>query len=237
MKISEIKTNARTLLMGEHSRFGLDVLFYLLIRFIAAFLPSLVFSNISTPMLFISALLLSYMLEVLSDMFSVGLSRISLHICRNENHSFYDIFYAFKNQSDQFLKIRMLFAAINAALDIPVLLLPQFIDTSGLSDLLYYVIVAGGSLLTAFISFLITLRLEFSIYLMFDNRSLTAGSALKESLKLTKGQYRRLFALQISFIGMHILSIFSFFFGYLLTVPYIKTSEALLYEEMQETDL
>ena len=232
MTISEIKTNARRMLMGEHSSFGLMTFIFLLIRLIAGIVPSFIFSDVSASIQFILAFLLSYLLTVLSDMFGVGLSKISYDISIQRDFSPSDILYAFFNQSDQFLKIKLLFAGIQTIFGIPVTLLPVISQKYNFSTPLYYAILLGGSLLAIFISFLITLRLSYSIYALFDDRSLTAIEALKESIRLTKGSYIRIFLLQISFIGMHLLSILSLALGYILTLPYIKTSEAILYNEL-----
>lgn len=75
MTISEIKINARRMLMGEHSSFGLMALIFLLIRLISGIVPSFIFSDITAPVQFISAFLLSYLLKVLADMFGVGLAK------------------------------------------------------------------------------------------------------------------------------------------------------------------
>ncbi len=232
MTISEIKINARRMLMGEHSSFGLMALIFLLIRLISGIVPSFIFSDITAPVQFISAFLLSYLLKVLADMFGVGLSKIAYNISTQRELSPSDIFYAFFNQSDQFLKIKLLFAGIQTILGIPVTLLPVISEKYNFSTPLYYAILLGGSFLSIFISFLITIRLSYSIYILFDDKSLTAMKALKESIRLTKGYYGRIFLLQLSFIGMHLLSILSLALGYTLTLPYIKTSEAILYNEL-----
>ncbi len=236
MTISEIKINARRMLMGEHSSFGLMALIFLLIRLISGIAPSFVFSDASAPIQYISAFLLSYLLKVLADMFGVGLSKISYDISAQKSFSPSDILYAFFNQSDQFLKIKLLFAGIQTILGIPITLLPVISEKYNFSTPIYYAILLGGSLLAMFISFLITIRLSYSIYALFDDRSLTAIGALKESIRLTKGSYTRIFLLQLSFIGMHILSVLSLAFGYILTLPYIKTSEAILYNELKKCE-
>lgn len=233
MTISKIKSNARRMLMGKHSIISTMALLFLLTRLFSGIVPTFIFSDTSTALNFIFAFLLSYLLKVLADMFEVGLNKMSYNISSDFSFSQSDILYAFYNQSDQFLKIKLLFAGIQTLLGIPVTLLPVISKDLNFSTPLYYTLLIGGSLLSQFISFLITLRLSYSIYILFDDKSLTAGEALKKSIALTKGFYKRIFLLQASFIGIHILSVLSLAFGYMLTLPYIKTSEAIMYKELK----
>ncbi len=53
------------------------------------------------------------------------------------------------------------------------------------------------------------------------------------SRRLMKGQKGRLFWLDLSFIGWHILAILTIGIGYLWLNPYISATKAAFYEDLQ----
>ena len=64
---------------------------------------------------------------------------------------------------------------------------------------------------------------------MIDNDNLSALEALQKSARLMKGHKGRLFYIDISFLGLMILSIFSCYIGMLWIYPYIIMTEAFFY--------
>lgn len=232
MKIRALKTRARFLLRGHYTRLAFFVLTHFLLGLLATFLPSAAFSDMSSITLLIGAEALAYLITVLVNMTDIGLTKATLNICRYEEYSFGDLIYAYKNSRDAFLKIEMLLTAIQTAFNIPLLFLPKLTETWNLGTYGYYLIYLGWVFLSTFLAMLVTLRLRFSILVLLDHPDYTAGQAISESLRMTRGRFGYLFKLQLAFIGEYLLSIASLYVGFLLVNSYIRTANAIYYDEV-----
>ena len=69
-------------------------------------------------------------------------------------------------------------------------------------------------------------------YVLAEHPELTAGEALAQSKQLMEGNRFRLFCLQISFIGLDILSAFTFGIGNFWLTPYKQAATAGFYREI-----
>lgn len=69
-------------------------------------------------------------------------------------------------------------------------------------------------------------------YILADNPDMTAGEAIARSKELMAGNRWRLFCLQFSFIGWHILSALTLGIGSLWLTPYTHAAEAAFYRDL-----
>lgn len=69
-------------------------------------------------------------------------------------------------------------------------------------------------------------------YILTEHPELSANEAITASRKLMRGNKWRLFCLELSFIGWHILASLSFGIGYLWLNPYIQTAKAEFYRQI-----
>ena len=233
MNTKDLKFRSRELLNGHHSRFGSIVLSYLVLLFLCQYVPSMIFTDITKPFSFVSAILLSYLMTVISDLLVIGLMRIALSICRGQYYAFSDLFHAFRNQSDQFVKMQLILTGISTLPGIPLLFLNVISDHFALTIYEYYGLLFLFSILAGVLTLVITLRLKMAAFVIMDDPDLGAIEALKLSWNLTRGHYFKLLGLYISFIGMYLLSIISLMIGYILVYPYVQTSLALYYEDLK----
>ncbi len=236
MSSRELKTMAREMLHGHYTRLSLFVFTHFILGLLVSYIPIMAFPDVSVTALFIGAEVLAYILTVLVDMTDIGLTKATLCVVRMEPYSFGDILYAYRNSRDAFLIIQILLTAVTTALNIPLLFLQKLTESWGLGLYEYYMIYLAWVFLSTFLSILLTLRIRFAILVLMDHPDWHAGAALKESLRLTKGQYGRLFRLQLSFLGMYVLSVASFYLGFLLVNSYIRTTSAILYEDFRRED-
>lgn len=72
-----------------------------------------------------------------------------------------------------------------------------------------------------------------SFYILADNPDMTAGEALKESMRITKGHKGQLFVLGLSFIPWYLLGMITFGIAFIYVVPYISTTIANFYKELK----
>lgn len=80
-----------------------------------------------------------------------------------------------------------------------------------------------------FLSTVILLALALANTLMIDNDDLSAMEALRESSQLMKGNKGRLFYIDLSFLGLIFLSVFTCYIGMLWVYPYVIMTEAYFY--------
>ncbi len=69
-------------------------------------------------------------------------------------------------------------------------------------------------------------------YILAENPNLTASQALEMSKTIMNGNRWRLFCLRFSFIGWHILTIFTFGIGNFWLLPYEQAAVAAFYKEI-----
>jgi uncharacterized membrane protein len=71
-------------------------------------------------------------------------------------------------------------------------------------------------------------------YILVDNPELSANQAINMSREMMKGHKFDLFFLQLSFIGLIFLSIFTLGIGLLWVMPYMMTAQAAFYQDIKK---
>lgn len=71
-------------------------------------------------------------------------------------------------------------------------------------------------------------------YILVDNPELSANQAINMSKEMMKGHKFDLFFLQLSFIGLIFLSIFTLGIGLLWVMPYMMTAQAAFYQDIKK---
>ncbi len=231
MTARAICAKSRFLLRGKYSLFIIILLIYAAIVMIAGLLPGLVFTGNNNPVFNAASLIMSFLLTVLLNMTGTGISYAALRNSRDESVLSMYVFYAFKNSTDAFLKLQLLFTAVSFCISLPSAFLPYFTEKFNLNIMAYYALTLLWGLLARFISTLILMRLIFAVYVVMDNPSTGAGAALKKSLELTKGDSAKLFKLICGFALYYLLSILTLCIGFLFTKPYIETAKAVFYDD------
>ncbi len=228
----EIKSTARRLLQGNYSTMiGLFLAAYV-IQSIIVSIPSTILASPTSIPLFLSQIILSMLLEALGAMIMLGLSRGALQLVRGNQFGLADLIYSFKHQGDHFLALELILVAINTVTYIPGYIFSWINASSDMSLLTYFIDISLLDLLSTVLTFLITLIFAMSEFVMLDFPDLTAGEALRTSMKLMKGHIGQYFLLILSFIGFLILGISSAMIGFLWVVPYMVVSEAVFYENL-----
>ncbi len=230
MTIRALKTKSRTLLRGKYGLFALMLLLFFLILIFCSVLPVWVFPDSSRTHWLILQSVISYLLSVLVGVIGVGISYCALNVSRERSFDVTDLFFALRNSANQFLLIEMLLVGITFALNLLFLLFDAFFAFNLIE---YYIALICWSFFSAFVSLLLTIRIRFAIYILMDHPEYGATQALRFSLHITKGQYTRILALNLSFIPIYILAYASFGIGLLFVRPYAETTIAALYDEIK----
>lgn len=78
---------------------------------------------------------------------------------------------------------------------------------------------------------------SMAFYIMAENPSISAGEAIKESMRIMNGHKMELFFLQLSFIGWAILAMFTCGIGFLWLVPYMNKTTANFYQSIKQDNV
>ena len=81
---------------------------------------------------------------------------------------------------------------------------------------------------------IISLLLSQVYFILADQKTISGFRAIEMSWNLMKGNKKKLFLLQLSFIGWAILSVFTFFIGLLFLYPYMLTTYAKFYQNLYD---
>lgn len=104
--------------------------------------------------------------------------------------------------------------------------------TTAAARFLQYLYVFLWSLLFVIPGIIASFNYAMVGFVLADHPEMLAGEALAYSKYLMYGNRWRLFCLQFSFIGWHILSVLTFGIGYIWTTPYMQAAHAAFYREI-----
>lgn len=163
---------------------------------------------------------------------NAGIAYFYLNIACGKRHSITDIFYGFRWQFKKSLGISVI-----TQLPSFILVMPYAVFTvlSEIDPQTHWLICANVSYAVAIIvSIPIQLMLSQCYYLLLDFPQASVKEIVTLSIRVMKGQKRRLLYLQLSFIPMELLCIFSFYIGYLWYIPYTNMTYALFFLDIMQ---
>lgn len=187
---------------------------------------------------FLGAHLVSLLLSLLFSLFEAGAVCLLLNISRNKSYGLGDLLYAFRHNPDTFLLVGLALSLIRILCQLPATLYnyanPIWDPTATTHETLLTVtgIYLALSLLGSLISFLLTVPLLLSSHLLIDNSNMSAGDALRSSIRLMHGNKGRLIYIQLSFLGFWILGALSCGLAFLWIYPYVNMTVVFFYREL-----
>ena len=105
----------------------------------------------------------------------------------------------------------------------------KILKTAFLAKLLQNLYVFLWSLLFIIPGIVASYKYAMTGYILAENPNMSAKEALEQSKRIMDGNKLRLFSLDMSFIGWHLLCILSLGVGYVWLAPYIEASHAAFY--------
>lgn len=237
----ELKTMARMQLAGKYSTYiGAYALFFMISGTVASLLGFFLMSgSLSSsdglPFTSIPQLILYFLIELIVSLilsiFSLGFNKMFLDGSRGYRVRFEDLFYGFRHHPDRVILLQFLLllismacmapgyilvlCAMNMELPTPVLILSIILLIAGIILLVYFALIFSQS-----------------TFLIADYDDLSAIQALKESRKLMHGKKGTYFYLQLSFLGILFLCIFTCYIGFLWAIPYIMMTQTNFYRNI-----
>jgi uncharacterized membrane protein len=226
---SHLKSLARGILLGHYT---IPMGGFLLVMVITFTLNSLIRFFLPLPgngsILY---LLVSLIISILITLFQTGYNFLLLNMARKKACSLKDLGYAFSNMPDHVILLSLRISLLALLCTLPLMIGTTFLflnPGSSLMRLLWVLSILFG------LALMIRLSLDYSqIYFLYlDNPYLSSREIMRQSKYLMQGNRFRLFYLEVSFLGMALLGIFSFGIGFLWIMPYINLTRAEFYRSL-----
>ena len=163
-----------------------------------------------------------------------GVGYMLLNISREKEFSLGDLGYFFKNQPDRVIVAGFVLAMIQLITAIPYYYV-SFTTDPGLtvdSQIQWLSMTLGLLAVSTLLNFLISLPFAMTYFLMADDTELGGIQALKESARLMKGNIWRYVKLNLSFIPLLLLSVFTFYIALFWIMPYMEMSMVAFYRDL-----
>ena len=223
---ANLKTLAREALTGN---FALPVSAYLLITIVTSVLSMVVtgFLDVSNTISLVTSQILVYLFSLLSSLLMVGYDKMILNLNRRQPYTLGNIFYAFSHNPDRFIVVNFILLLVGILVSLPFDI-PSYTSSSWNAMILSMV----GILVRSLVSIILAAFFGLANYLLLDYPEMGAIQAMKESLKLMKGNKGRYVHLYLSFLPLTIICIFTCYIGILWLLPYMQTTLAFFYMDI-----
>lgn len=221
----ELKAIAREQLLGNY---GIAAAAYLIMQCIVSFSLNFVELQVGTQSLLYWAVYA--MLVLLTAVLTVGQYWIYRKILRSSKPKISDMWNGFSHHPDKAILIQLLIIAMNL-----VFVLPMFFALLAymLTKNAYLWLVIGLTGVFYFIcAIFISLTFAQALYLLIDYPEESALQLLKHSAAMMKGHRFQLFYLNVSFLGIILLVVFTCGIGIFWAYPYMTCTKTLFYEEL-----
>ena len=229
----ELKSKAKRAMKGNYSILIMASLATSGLSLVGSFVSTAVFPGTGTVDMILSQVF-SFILSLVLSIVSAGLSYMFLNVARGQGCSFADLIYFFKNHPDRVITASFVMALINVAASIPV---NYFGFTSQIGKTFdeqvnWLTTYAVLMIVSSVLNLILTLPFAMSYYLLADDTQMSGMEALKESMRMMKGKKIKYFILQLSFVPILFLSIFTLYIALLWVMPYMEMSFAMFYRDL-----
>lgn len=237
-KSSELKSMAREALCGNYGTFIGTSLIYGIIALLLSCIPAFAIPTNSSYLMVALRFMISFLIGLIVNVLAAGLSRIALNISRKQPVQIGDLFHAFRHHPDRFLILGLILSLISNICMIPGYIL-SFTVTSGTGDTMELLektlCMSLLSLAGSILYIVLTLALSMSTMLLVDYDDISAMEALKESVKMMRGnKWRYFYITTLSFLGLILISVFGLYIPLLWILPYIYVTQAFFYRELNQ---
>lgn len=237
----ELKLLARRQMNG---RFGI-LMGTLFIPFLISFF---ILEIVTTPN-YIVNYVLRFIAQIILSVLNVGAVLIYMKCACNMPTKIKDLFHGYQNNTSVALKLGALFVLIDTICTIPSdilsisilnsaeLVMPEITEMTTINEVTafysnFYSIMGqyyGVTLLCTLVAFFIKLAFVPAYYMMLDFPDWSAGTVLKKSMEIMRGNKLRYVRLRLTFIPGMLLSVFTCGLTLIWLVPYINLADANFY--------
>jgi uncharacterized membrane protein len=229
---SQLKLLARTSMAGHYSVLVSSVLLFFIVTLMLESIPGVIIGNGRTIGGLALQSVITLIISLLTSVISVGLIRIALSVIRRQPYGIGDLFYAFSHHPDRFIIVAFIRALVSTVCQLPSFFFGSSFFRHASGNIFSWQVLLPNLLWTlagTFLSTVVLLALALANTLMIDHDDLSAMEALRESGRLMHGNKGRLFYIDLSFLGLIFLSVFTCYIGMLWVYPYMIMTEAYFY--------
>lgn len=162
---------------------------------------------------------------------TTGVTYVCLKTARSEEVKATDIFKVYSMNPDRIIIIYIAGFVVKFILDLPALLISRLMpatDTISIGMALTYLFEVIGFVL----QIAVTVMLSQAYFIYLDNPEQNSFVTILESINYMKKHFFRYLILMISFIPWYFVIAFTFGIASIAVIPYIYTSYALFYMEL-----
>ncbi len=173
----------------------------------------------------------SFIVSLIGLIFSTGYCYMKLNIYRGKEYKLGDLVHMFHGQSDHVLTAGLIITLLNTVAQIPVYYVTYALDQGTTMESmlrwarLFFIAVTFSMVL----SVILTVPFTLVFCLLADNPELGGIEALRTSARLMKGHIIQYLLLELSFIPLMFLSMFTIYIGFLWLLPYMGFTETAFY--------
>ena len=229
----EIKLQAKMALQGHMGIVILGLLAVYGLNMLGTILSTKLFSGTSALDWILSEVFM-LVVSLIVGIISAGFGYMLLKISRGKEVSLGDLGYFFKNQPDRVIIAGFVLAVIQLVTAIPYYYVSFTTDPGVTIDaqIQWFSMTLGMLAVSTLLNFLVSLPFAMTYFLMADDTELGGIQALKESARLMKGNLWRYVKLNLSFIPLILLSVFTFYIALFWIMPYMEMSMAAFYRDL-----
>lgn len=231
---SELKASAREHLLGHYGTVIGAEMILIVFSGSVSFAASLLV-DISTAIGTILYYAILFFISILMGLFTSGTCYLYLKLICGRPISISDLFYGFQLAPDKAITIQAWITMITCAASLPQYILTYKISTVGYETekimplLLPY---ALSLILSGVVSVVLGLYYTQTFYLLHDFPQYTAKELLQKSRRLMVHHKGRLFYLNVSFLPLMLLGLFSFGLALLWVVPYMTATQTVFFLDL-----
>lgn len=219
VKNRDLKKQARILLTDRHSFFALVTLIVTIADLLLSNIVNYAFPSINGAFNFILYWACSILTNVVYYLVLAGAMNIYLNLCRDRQCRLDDLRTAFLFRPEQVAIYSVLQFVLQTAAAW-ALSMPWRTDNAS-------ILLAAGVL--EILLLIVQLGLSMALFIYCDDRYKSAWQMIRESWQMMRGNKLRLFALNMSFVGILLLGVLSLGIGFLFIRPYMYVAQALFY--------
>ncbi len=161
-----------------------------------------------------------------------GLSLFFLNMACGQPYKIENIFYGLQNAPKASFTISLALAALSLFTTLPYQIFAILIANTHNDIYLIWMLLTGIIGLLVYVPY--SLALSQSYYLLLDFPDYSGTDALRASCKIMKGHKKRLFLMQLSFLPLQLLCIFTCMIGFLWLNPYMNMTYTLFFLDIMK---
>ncbi|MDO4340214.1 MAG: DUF975 family protein [Eubacteriales bacterium] len=196
-------------------------------------LASILFPG-DAPLMIILSKVFLFILALIMTVFSAGVSYMFLNLARGRKYTLNDMLYFFTNHPDRVIVAAFVMAVIDQIVSIPYNYYTFLVHPGETAEeqLIWMGQCMLTMLLASVLNTLLTLPFALTYYLLADNPEMGGIEALKTSMRLMKGNKGKYLLMQVSFLPLMFLTVFTLYIGMLWVLPYMEMTSVMFYRDI-----